>query len=98
MRKSALGLVPMLDALIGDAAIIEDGPVRCARVAEEGDRLRVDLGGLCEFLIVAMDIAERHDGVVVRGSLAISASQPVLGLGVFVEPLQVDAISISALA
>ena len=76
---------------MGDAAIVEAVQSLARGRAERRDRLAVGFGRVGELLVVAMNIAERHDAHRrCAARAAISALQPLLGLGALVEPLQID--------
>ena len=63
LLEVGLGLRPLLGALIGDAAIVEEGPVGPRRLADHLDRLGEGLRRLGETLAALVDAAERDDGV-----------------------------------
>ncbi len=57
-----LGLVPFLQTLIGDAALVEDVPFGARRLVHARDRLVVEVGGVPVFLLPCIDPAQREIG------------------------------------
>src|SRR5437870_3486093 len=65
LPEISLGLVPLLYTLKSNAAIIIDGPVVTLRRRDESDGGIVGIGRRREFLIVAIEIAERHQRLII---------------------------------
>ena len=58
-----LGLVPLLRALVGDAALVEQRPVPLLGRGDQRDGAVIGRGGLGELALAAQDVAERGMGL-----------------------------------
>ena len=90
LPEISLGLVPLLDTLKSNAAIIIDGPVVTLRRGDESDGGIVGIGRRREFLIVAIEIAERHQRLIILRVAVGQRLEQRLRLVLLVEPLQVE--------
>src|SRR5262249_62137554 len=68
LLEIGLGLVPLLGALVADAAEVEYGPVRALRRRNLLDRAAVGIGAIGILLALALDTTERQDRLQIVGA------------------------------